>query len=284
MNLDVIERPNGAAVFEALGIYLDVMRPFIVQKMPVFKNGTASARALIRDSIPIDMRRDFDQHLVNRDDVSLAIEVTHIPHIVNKNWKLGFAREFDDEKIYITRMEALAKSRNLVCHPAAEDVSTNQAESALYCVEKITTQIERHDACERVLKVRQRLESGCCSSCPEPHLQTDATGQADVQREMRRMQVELEALSQELSLYRAKPKITRRAAIASKLGGIVPRVRFHFSVGFGNAPEHDSKSALHRPPEEVIPDLAHATADLNGRLKATDSAAADSASTPQAVR
>ena len=284
MNIDVIDRPNGAAVFEALGIYLDVMRPFIVRKMPVFKNGTANASELIRDSIPIDMRRDFDQQVVTRDDVSLAIEVTHIPHIVNKNWQLSFAREFDGERIYITRMEALAKSRNLVCHPAAEDVTTKQAESALFCVEKIATQIERQDASERVSRVRQRLEQGCCADCPAAHLMIDSAGRDDLQREMHRMRGELEALSQELSLYRNKPKRARRSAFVAQLGRVVPRVRFHFSVGFGDAPEPDPKSALHRPPEEVIPDLATSPADSNGRIKATDPTAADRASPPQAVR
>lgn len=284
MNIGVIDRPNGVAVFEVLGIYLDVMRPFIVQKMPVFNNGTATAQELIRDSIPIEMRRDFDQQVVSRDDVSLAIEVTHIPHIVSKNWELSFAREFGQEKIYITRMEALAKSRNLVCHPAAEDVSTKQAESALYCVEKIATQIERHDARERVSRVRQRLEQGCCTDCPESNLQIDPTGQEDLQREMCRMQGELDALSKELYAYRSKPEQSRKSAVVSQLGRVVPRVWLHFSVGFGGGPEPDHKSALHRPPEEVIPELEPSPADSNGHQSLADRASTDRGSASQAVR
>ena len=235
MNVNVIARPNSAAVFSALGVYLDVMRPFVVQKMPVYP-GTATVSALLRDSLPLEMRSDFDKQLDRHSgDESLTIEVTHIPHIVKKNWHLHFAREFNDQRVYITRMEGLARIRNLVCHPSAEDVSTKQAESVFHCVEKITTQIDRGDACEQVSWIRQRLKDGCCSDCPESHMRIDIAGHEKIEMEVRRMQSELAALSQDLSAIRAKPTRSRRSEIASRLGRIVPRVSFRFSVNFGDA-------------------------------------------------
>lgn len=243
MNHQVIARPNSNAVFSALGVYLDVMRPFVVQKMPVFR-GTADTRALLRDSMPIEMRSEFDKRMVQYEgDESLTIDVTHIPHIVRKNWQYGFSREFNGQRVYITKMEALAKSRNLVCHPSAEDVSTNQAESVFHCVEKITAQIDREDACEQVSWIRQRLKDGCCSDCPEAHMQIDSAGQEDVEREMLRMQAELVALSDELSAIRATPRRSRGSAFASRLGRIVPRVSFRFSVAFGDDPVSVSEDA-----------------------------------------
>ena len=234
MNVNVIARPNSAAVFSALGVYLDVMRPFVVQKMPVFP-GTADACALLRDALPVEMQRDFDKRLVQcNGDESLTIDVTHIPHIVKKNWQLSFSREFGGHWNYVTKMEKLARIRNLVCHPLAEDVSTNQAESVFHCVEKITTQIDRGDACEQVSWIRQRLKDGCCSDCPESHMRIDIAGHEKIEMEVRRMQSELAALSQDLSAIRAKPTRSRRSEIASRLGRIVPRVSFRFSVNFGD--------------------------------------------------
>ena len=247
MNFKVIARPNSAAVFTALGVYLDVMRPFVVRNMPVYP-GTADACALLRDALPAEMQGDFDKRLVQCDgDESLTIDVSHIPHIVRKNWHLSFSREFGGHWNYVTKMEGLAKIRNLVCHPLAEDVTTRQAESAFHCVEKITTQIDREDACEQVSSIRQRLKDGCCSDCPESHMRIETDGQEEVEQEMRRMQSELVALSQELSSIRAKPIRSRRSAFASRLSRVVPRVSLRFSVSLGDAPSplsEDSSETL----------------------------------------
>ena len=264
MNDNVIARPNSAAVFTALGVYLDVMRPFVVRNMPVYP-GTANACALLRDALPAEMQGDFDKRLVQCDgDESLTIDVSHIPHIVRKNWHLSFSREFGGHWNYVTKMEGLAKIRNLVCHPLAEDVTARQAESVFHCVEKITTQIDREDACEQVSSIRQRLKDGCCSDCPESHMRIETDGQEEVEQEMRRMQSELAALSQELSSIRAKPIRSRRSAFASRLSRVVPRVSLRFSVSLGDAPSPLSEDST----GAVAQDDAKLTAEpssLNGQ-------------------
>lgn len=270
MNDNVIPRPNSAAVFTALGVYLDVMRPFVVRNMPVYP-GTANACALLRDSLPIEMQGDFDKQLDKHSgDESLTIEVTHIPHIVKRNWDLSFARKFDRNRAYITRMEGLAKYRNMVSHPSAADVSLGQAESVFHCVEKITTQIERDDASEQVSLIRQRLKDGCCSDCPESHMRIETDGQKEVELEMRRMQSELVALSQELSAIRGQPRRPRRSVLASRLARIVPRVSFRFSVSLGDAQRQAPKEStdtvkLDESELTVVPSSSngHVGADLN---------------------
>lgn len=234
MNDNVIARPNSAAVFTALGVYLDVMRPFVVRNMPVYP-GTANACALLRDALPAEMQGDFDKRLMQCDgDESLTIDVSHIPHIVRKNWRLSFSREFGGHWNYVTKMEGLAKIRNLVCHPLAEDVTARQAESVFHCVEKITTQIDRVDACEQVSSIRQRLKDGCCSDCPDSHMRIDVAEHEKVEQEMLRMRVQLAALSQELSTIREQSRSPRRSMLASRLARIVPRVSFRFSVSVGD--------------------------------------------------
>lgn len=264
MNDNVIARPNSAAVFTALGVYLDVMRPFVVRNMPVYP-GTANACALLRDSLPLEMQGDFDKQLQRHSgDESLTIEVTHIPHIVKRNWDLSFARKFDRNRTYITRMEGLAKYRNMVSHPSAADVSIGQAESVFHCVEKITTQIDREDASAQVSLIHQRLKDGCCSDCPESHMRIESDGQEEVEQEMRRMQSELAALSQELSSIRAKPIRSRRSAFASRLSRVVPRVSLRFSVSLGDAPSPLSEDST----EAVAQDDAKLTVEpssLNGQ-------------------
>ena len=234
MNHQVIARPNSSAVFSALGVYLDVMRPFVVQNLPVHL-GKTKASTLLRDALPVEMRGDFDKRWTEcNGDESLTIDVTHIPHIVRKNWDLSFASEFKGQRNYIGKMAALAKYRNMVCHPSTADFSHGQTESVFHCIEKITTQIDREDACERVSWIRQRLTAGCCSDCPESHMRLDTTGQEEVEREMLRMQAELAALSDELSAIRSKPRLARKSAFTSKLVRLVPRVSFRFSVAFGD--------------------------------------------------
>ena len=264
MNFKVIARPNSAAVFTALGIYLDVMRPFVVQKLPV-QLGRTKASTLLRDALPMEMRGEFDKRWVQcNGDESLTIDVTHIPHIVRKNWDLSFASEFRGQQNYIGKMVALAKYRNMVCHPSSTDVSLGQAESVFHCVEKITTQIDREDASAQVSLIRQRLKDGCCSDCPESHMRIETDGQEDVEREMRRMQSELVALSQELSAIRGQPIRSRRSAFASRLSRIVPRVSFRFSVSLGDAsgPMSEDMEAAARGDAK----LTVAPSSLNGHV------------------
>ena len=264
MNFKVIARPNSAAVFTALGVYLDVMRPFVVQNLPV-QLGNTKASTLLRDALPEEMRGDFDNRWAQcNGDESLMIDVTHIPHIVRKNWDLSFAREFKGHQSYVAKMVTLAKYRNMVCHPSGADVSLSQAEKAFQCVEKITTQIDRVDACEQVSSIRQRLKDGCCSDCPESHMRIETDGQEEVEQEMRRMQSELAALSQELSSIRAKPIRSRRSAFASRLSRVVPRVSLRFSVSLGDAPSPLSEDST----GAVAQDDAKLTAEpssLNGQ-------------------
>ena len=269
MNFKVIARPNSAAVFTALGVYLDVMRPFVVQKLPV-KLGNTKASTLLRDALPEEMRGDFDNRWAQcNGDESLMIDVTHIPHIVRKNWDLSFAREFKGHQSYVAKMVTLAKYRNMVCHPSGEDVSLGQAEKAFHCVEKITTQIDREDACEQVSSIRQRLKDGCCSDCPESHMRIETAGREEVEQEMLRMQDQLAALSQELSTIRGQSRSPRRSVLASRLARMVPRVSFRFSVSLGDAPSQMSEESAEAEPldnSELTVEPSSSNGHVNGRL------------------
>lgn len=283
MNLNVIDRPNGAAVFEALGIYLDVMRPFIVQNMPVYP-GTANVGEQIRGSLPVEMQADFDKRAGEHDgDESLLIDVAHIPHIVKQNWNAGFSNRFGGEWAYVTKMEALAKCRNHVCHPMSTDIADSAARKAFSHIENVSRQIDRPDARDRVTEVRKRLGKGQYATRDVYNAEEVNEVKVEFEAEMQKMMAEIEKLSAELATFRTAAGPPPRMSIASKLGRIVPRVRVNVSIGFGDKPETDPKSAMHRPPEEVIPDLEPSPANANGRLASADQPPNSRGSTSQAV-
>lgn len=268
LNIQVIDRPNGTAVFAALGIYLDVMRPFVVQNMPVFKNGTATERELIRDSIPVDMRRDWDKQIVVRDDVSLAIELTHLPHIVRKNWRHGFSEKFGGDRGYLEKMEGLSKLRNLVCHPLAADLSLKQAESAFFCVEKITGRINRHDASAKVSEVRERLVAGWYQACPDALAQLSSSEGADIQAELEGMRLRMGELTAELAELRQLANRSRSSRFMAGLRRALPRVRIDFPYASGNFPVPRDASAEYEPADEGKSDaeVAEVASSSNGRV------------------
>lgn len=268
MNVQVVDRPNGTAAFAALGIYLDVMRPFLVHNLPVFKNGTATERELIRDSIPVEMRRDWDKQVVHRDDVSLAIELTHIHHIVRKNWRHGFSEKFGGDWSYVEKMEGLSKLRNLVCHPLAADVSQKQAESVFFCVEKITRRINRHDASAKVSEVRERLESGWYQACPEALARLSSSQGADIQAELEGMRLRMGELTAELAELRQRANRSRSSRFVAGLRRALPRVRIDFPYASGDIPTPRGASAEYEPADEGKSDVevAEVAVSSNGQV------------------
>ena len=284
MNGNVIDRRGGLAAFEALCIYLDAMRPFLFKEMPVHA-GTADQATQMKQSLPEEMRSEFDAMLMqNASEPFLPIDVKHIPHIVKDCWHPVFHQHFGDDDKNIDKMHYLAKVRNLVCHPGLSELDANHTYRTFSTTARLLRFIERDDAVQGVELVRERWEAGVPDDSMGHCETVDIAEIAGLTKEVKRLEAKQEDLLAELIVLRQRSDPTRRQSIASRLGRIVPRVRFHFSVGFGDRPEPDAKSALHRPPEEVIPDLAHAPADSNGRLKATDPASDDRASASQAVR
>ena len=280
MNINVVDRRNGVAVFEALGIYLDVMRPFVVQNLPTFP-GTADAHALCRDSLPLEMRSAFDKHLLNQGgDLLLTLDVTHIAHVVDKQWMFGFDQRLGNERRFVTKMQDMAKVRNKICHPSDSDITIKQADSAFYCAEQILEKIGRPDAVEQVQQVRDRLHSGCCNECPTSHAASINTEEIEV--EVARLKSEMDEISASLAEYRAR-EIRTPSGVRARLGRLLPKVRFQFSFGVGGespGPEdtrtHDAeieavepKPVSQPPPQKVRAEKA-ARASGNGHTSDPD--------------
>lgn len=283
LNENLIDRRNGLAVFEALCIYLDAMRPFLFKEMPVHA-GTANQATQMKQSLPQEMRSEFDSMLVdNASEPFLPIDVKHVPHIVKDLWHPVFHQYFDDDAKNIDKMHYLAKVRNLVCHPGLSGLDANHAHRTFSTTVRLLRFIDRDDAAEGIESVRERWKAGAFDDGAGGHTRVDADQMQKLVKEVMRLEAIQKGLVDELMVLRERSHRPRRVSIASKLRSIVPRVRVNVSVGFGDRPETDAKSALHRPPEEVIPSLEPSPADSNGHLASADQTPDGRASTSQAV-
>lgn len=281
LNGNLIDRSGGLAAFEALCIYLDAMRPFLFKEMPVHA-GTADQATQMKQSLPEEMRSEFDSMLIeNASEPFLPIDVKHIPHIVRDCWHPVFHQYFNDDDKNIEKMHYLAKVRNLVCHPGLSELDANHAHRTFSTTARLLRFIERDDAAEDVESVRERWEAGATNEKRET---VDVAEMEVLTKEVQRLEAKQADLLAELIVLRKRSDPPRRQSLAARLGRVVPRVRLHFSVGFGDIPEPDHKSALHRPPEEVIPELEPSPADSNGHQSLADRAFTDRGSASQAVR
>ena len=129
------KRPNQDALYQALNIYCDAMRPFILRNLKT-----------VQGLAPED-------HFQNE----AAIDIGDFPHLFRRYWQSAFEHRFDPDRDIRSAIGIITEARNQVSHPGTEDLTSGYALSRLHEIADILGQINAPEQKQEIEAIRDKL-------------------------------------------------------------------------------------------------------------------------------
>ena len=133
--MSTAERPNQDALYQALNIYRDAMRPFIIRNLKKVHQLPSEHR----------FRNEAD------------IDVGNFPHLFRTYWHQVFEKHFDPTRDIRGAVGLIAEARNRMSHPSTEDLPREYALARLYEIAEMLGQINAPDQKRDVESIRDAL-------------------------------------------------------------------------------------------------------------------------------
>ena len=114
------DRPNKRALTEALDVFRDAMRPFIVRNLK--KVPGAKPTELVQATLKGERLANFLSDIGSRRSLEESIDIGDFLPIVKRYWREVFHDAFGANKSIYSRLEEIAHSRVQVAHPSFEDI------------------------------------------------------------------------------------------------------------------------------------------------------------------
>ncbi len=154
--MNTIERPNRAVLSNALDIFRDVMRPFIINALKRVRG--RSVEDAIYDALSSYQANEFRHRLqVNGGNVEAAIDIGYFPNLVRRNWKREvFGDQFIVDMTVQDKLRIIVQARNHVSHPETDDLDPEYTRVSLYHIAEVLGKINASEAKGKVEKLRDK--------------------------------------------------------------------------------------------------------------------------------
>ena len=149
------ERPNKKALVDALDIYRDAMRPFIIRclKRVPGKKVEDHIRAALQDG----QHNQFEENIREGRSVEESIDIGDFPQLVRRYWPDVFREAFRPGSKTSTAMHAIVDARNKVSHPGDQDIDTEYAADRLSDIVRVLTEVNEPEWGQAVENIRHAL-------------------------------------------------------------------------------------------------------------------------------
>ena len=129
------KRLNQDALYQALNIYRDAMRSFILRNLKTVQGLSPEDR----------FQNEAD------------IDIGDFPHLFRKYWHNVFERRFDPDRDARSAVGIITEARNQVSHPGTEDIDPSYSLSRLHEIADILGQINAPEQRQEVESIRDKL-------------------------------------------------------------------------------------------------------------------------------
>ena len=153
--MTTIERPNRQALIDALDIYRDAMRGFIVRnlkRLPRRKVDDA-----IKSALHDTQYNYFMQNIAEGRSVEDAIDIGEFPKIVSSYWNEAFRNASSNGEDFRNNLYKIAEARNKVSHPETQDVDLDDAVGYLNAVAQALNAINASEQGAAVNAIKANL-------------------------------------------------------------------------------------------------------------------------------
>ena len=151
------ERPNKKALDDALDIYRDAMRPFIIRGLKRVQG--KKVENCVRTALGGRGQRynQFDQDVSKGLSVEEAIDITDFPQLVKFYWKDVFRDAFKSCNEAKDDLHRIAEARNKVSHPGNQDIGLDYTLECLDQIAKVLAAINEPRQSKAVVGVKRKL-------------------------------------------------------------------------------------------------------------------------------
>ena len=162
--MQTTNRPNEEALRQAIDIYRDAMRPFIVRQLRRVRG--ARVEELIERGLGDRQVEAFYQSLDENNDIESALDLNYFPQVLRENWRGAFAQHFRDDMTVQSTLWLINKARNLVAHPGKQDIDAEYTRARLYDITDLLGRINAPDQKDKVEAIRDVLSADAGSTMP----------------------------------------------------------------------------------------------------------------------
>ena len=154
--MTTIERPIKKALGDALDIYRDAMRPFVIRNLKRVpgKNLEDAVGAVLRDG----QYNRFRKNLQDGRSVEDAIDIGEFPQLIQRYWHDAFRAAFRRDMPSLGAvLHAVTEARNRVAHPDGKDLELDYAKNALNDIAAVLSEINAPDRRREVEAIRDSI-------------------------------------------------------------------------------------------------------------------------------
>ncbi len=152
--MTVILRPNRDALDDALAIYRDAMRPFLVHHLRQIPG--RRLEETIRISLQGNQAAQFDDNIRKGRSIEDSIDVSDFPALIRNNWRGVFSAVFPRDRVIQNRVSDIREIRNEISHPESTDLDAEKTRAHLYMIADVLGRINRPNAKVSVEEIRDR--------------------------------------------------------------------------------------------------------------------------------
>ena len=164
--MQTTSRPNEDALRQAVDIYRDAMRPFIVRQLKRVRG--ASVEELIGRGLGDRQADEFYRRLSENSDIESAIDLNYFPKVIRDNWRAAFAQHFNGDLTVQSTLWLIKTARDQIAHPGTQDIEAEYTRVHLYHIADLLRRINAPDEKQTVEAIRDKLFAD-----PESGEQTD---------------------------------------------------------------------------------------------------------------
>ncbi len=149
------KRPNKRALIDALDIYRDAMRPFMVRCLKRVHGGKVEGH--IRSALRDEQCNQFEQNLNAGRTVEEAIDINDFPQLVKAYWYETFRDAFKPGSKIRDLLFAITEARNRAAHPGNQDVGLEYTLDRLNDISGVLRDINEPDQSQVVEAISSEL-------------------------------------------------------------------------------------------------------------------------------
>lgn len=156
----ITERINSVVAYQMLCVFIDSMRLFIRDSLPLLI-GAGSDEQILKAIRRSDDRHDLQRtiHEKGRGCAIDAIDTVHFPQIISKYWG-SFEKQLGDRTEVLKLLSDVHHVRNAVSHPAPRDLGYAHADRCRRAIDTILARTGPPESCGLVGEIWERAY-GC---------------------------------------------------------------------------------------------------------------------------
>ena len=151
----MVERPNKKALTDALDIYRDAMRPFIIRCLKRIPGKRVEDR--IRVALRDDQYERFIQNVDQGRSIEESIDIGNFPRLVRFYWREVFRGAFRPDSEARDALQAIADARNTASHPEGQHIELQYTLDRLNDIAGVLAEINEPEYSRTVEGIRSGL-------------------------------------------------------------------------------------------------------------------------------